>query len=284
MTHRGGLSYAFTTDGAIAKAYEAALGDPLRNPYTPDEWMRRLARLPLLYPPGERFHYSVGIDVLGFIIGRIAGKPFRQVLMERLFTPLGMKDTDFYVPPEKRDRAAVLYHFDAATNALKPVPALHLDTPPDFCGGGGGLTSTIDDYLTFARMLLNKGSLDGRRYLKPETVAMMTTNRLTDAQREVTFLGLPFWLSQGFGLGVSMVLDPAKQEWMGSGSKGAFGWPGAFGTWWQADPVEDMVLIYMVQNAIPLTPGSASQLATGQGLGGRGALAMFQKTVYAALR
>ena len=103
------------------------------------------------------------------------------------------------------------------------------------------------------------------------------------AQREVPFMGIPFWLGQGFGLGVSVITDPEKQAWMGAGSEGSFGWPGAFGTWWQADPVEDMVMIYLIQNSIPLEPEAASQLATGQRMGGRAALPVFQKLTYAAL-
>jgi CubicO group peptidase (beta-lactamase class C family) len=96
-------------------------------------------------------------------------------------------------------------------------------------------------------------------------------------------MGIPFWGGQGFGLGLSVITDPEKQAWMGAGSKGAFGWPGAFGTWWQADPAEDMVMIYLIQNSMPLEPGSAAQLATGQRMGGRAALPIFQKLVYAAL-
>lgn len=112
---------------------------------------------------------------------------------------------------------------------------------------------------------------------------MMTANRLTDAQRQIPFMGIPFWLGQGFGLGLSVITDPEKQAWMGAGNKGAVGWPGAFGTWWQADPSEELILIYLIQNSMPLSADSAAQLATGQRLGGRMALPLFQKGVYAAL-
>jgi len=132
-------------------------------------------------------------------------------------------------------------------------------------------------------MMLGKGEVDGVRLVKPETVDMMATNRLTDAQRQIPFMGIPFWLGQGFGLGVSVITDPQLQAWVGAGSEGAFGWPGAFGTWWQADPAEDMVLIYLIQNSMPLGPDAASQLATGQRMGGRAALPVFQKMVYGAL-
>ncbi len=283
MTHRSGLAYGFTSIGPIAHAYEHALGSPLSNPHGPDQWMEKLAGLPLSFAPGERFHYSHATDVLGFLVGRIAGMPFRDFLMQRILGPLGMVDTDFWCPPEKRDRMAHLYRLDEANDRLDDVSFPHEDHAPHFCGGGGGLISTADDYLKFARLMLNKGELDGVRLISPETHALMTANRLTPQQREIPFMGIPFWMGQGFGLGVSMITDPEKQAWMGAGSEGSFGWPGAFGTWWQADPEEDMVMIYLIQNSMPLGPEAASQLATGQRLGGRAALPAFQKLTYAAL-
>jgi CubicO group peptidase (beta-lactamase class C family) len=283
MTHRSGLAYGFTSIGPIAHAYEAALGSPLANPHAPDHWMARLAELPLSYPPGERFHYSHATDVLGFLVGRIAGTTFQAFLQKRILGPLGMVDTDFWCPPEKRDRMARLYRIDPETDKLQDVSFVHEDAQPAFCGGGGGLISTVDDYLKFARLMLNRGELDGVRLISPETHALMTANRLTPEQREIPFMGIPFWMGQGFGLGVSVITDPEKQAWMGAGSEGAFGWPGAFGTWWQADPAEDMVLIYLIQNSMPLGPEAAAQLATGQRMGGRVALPVFQKQAYAAL-
>jgi CubicO group peptidase (beta-lactamase class C family) len=283
MTHRAGLAYGFTSIGPIAHAHQKALGDVLNAPLAADAWMKALGGLPLSYPPGERFHYSHATDVLGFLVGRIAGMDFRDFLMSRVFEPLGMADTDFYIPPEKRSRGAVVYSLDDKTGALEPVAFRTHDTPPAFCGGGGGLVSTADDYLKFARPLLNGGEVDGVRLLKPETVAMMRTNRLTEAQRAVPFMGIPFWLGQGFGLGLSVIMNPELQAWMGAGSEGSFGWPGAFGTWWQADPVEDLIILYLVQNSMPLGPEAAAQLATGQRMGARVALPMFQKAVYAAL-
>ncbi len=283
LTHRAGLAYGFTSMGPIAHAHEAALGDVLNASLSPDAWMKALGALPLSYPPGERFHYSHATDVLGFIVGRIAGMDFRSFLMERVFAPLGMSDTDFYIPPEKRDRAAVVYRQDDDTGALSPVAFARHDSPPAFCGGGGGLVSTADDYLKFARMLLNGGELEGTRLLAADTVALLRANRLTEAQRAIPFMGLPFWLGQGFGFGLSVITDAEKNAWMGAGTEGAFGWPGAFGTWWQADPAEDLVILYLIQNSMPLGPEAAAQLATGQRLGARLALPMFQKAVYAAL-
>jgi CubicO group peptidase (beta-lactamase class C family) len=283
MTHRAGLAYGFTSMGPIAQAHETALGPALGTPLTPDEWMKRLGGLPLSYQPGARFHYSHATDVLGFIVARIEGKPLDQVLQDRVFGPLGMTDTAFHVPPEKSDRAAKLYRINPETDAMEEVAFPYYPAPPVFAAGGGGLVSTADDYLKFARLMLGKGEVDGVRLLKTETMEMMTADRLTEAQKAIPFMGIPFWLGQGFGLGVSVITDPVKQAWMGAGNAGAFGWPGAFGTWWQADPAADMVLIYLIQNSMPLGPEAAAQLATGQRMGGRAALPVFQKMVYGAL-
>jgi len=283
MTHRSGLAYGFTSIGPIAQAHEDRLGPPLGNPLTPDGWLKALGTLPLSYPPGERFHYSHSTEVLGFLVARIEGKPLGQVLRDRIFAPLGMDDTFFWCPPEKRERMAKLYRIDPDTDRLQDVSYAHTEEEPAFEGGGGGLISTVDDYLKFARMMLGKGEVDGVRLVKAETVEMMTKNRLTDAQRQIPFMGLPFWLGQGFGLGVSVITDAEKQAWMGAGSEGAFGWPGAFGTWWQADPAEDMLLIYLIQDSMPLGPEAVANMASRRGLGGRAALPIFQKMVYAAL-
>ena len=283
MTHRSGFAYAFTSSGPIGKAHEDVLGQPLDNNKTPDQWLAALATLPLTYPPGQQLHYSHSTEVLGFLIGRVTGTTYRDFIMERILSPLGMKDTDFYVPKDKRDRAAVVYQQDQETGTLKPVPFPQYDSPPAYTAGGGGLISTLDDYLLFARMLLNKGELNGRRYIARETFELMTTNHLTEDQRQIPFLGMPMWSGLGFGLGLSVVMDPVKHEWMGAGSQGSFGWPGAFGTWWQADPRKNMILIFLIQNYTPLTPDMAGQAVTGARMGARVACPMFQKMVYGAL-
>jgi CubicO group peptidase (beta-lactamase class C family) len=283
MTHRSGLAYGFTSVGPIGKAHDDTIGSPFDVPHSTDEWLKRLGSLPLTYPPGVQFHYSQATDVLGFLVGRIAGTSYRDFIMQRILNPLGMKDTDFYVPVAKRDRAAIVYRQDQAAGALSPVPFPHYDAPQDFASGGGGLISTADDYLAFARMMLNGGELNGTRYLKRETVEMMRTNRLTPEQRAIPFLGLPFWLGQGFGLGLSVVMEPEKHDWMGTASKGSFGWPGIFGTWWQADPEKNMILMFLVQNYVQPSPDMAVQAVTGARMGARLACPMFQKIVYGAL-
>ena len=216
FTHRAGLAYAFTSIGPIAKAYEQALPPGL----APDDWLKALGALPLSFQPGERFHYSHATDVLGFLVGRVAGTSLRDFLCERVFAPLNMPDTDFFAPAAKQARTAKVYRQDAASAVLSEVPFPQLDAPPKFCSGGGGLLAPIDDYLQFARMLLQDGELDGTRLLQPASVNLMCANRLTEAQRQITFMGMPFWGGQGFGLGVSVITDPAKQAWMGAGNAG----------------------------------------------------------------
>jgi CubicO group peptidase (beta-lactamase class C family) len=283
MTHRAGLAYAFTSVGPIAQAHEDALGSPLGTPLTPDQWLKALGGLPLSYPPGQQFHYSHATEVLGFLVARVAGKPLGEVLKARIFGPLGMVDTDFWCPPQKRGRMAKLYKMGDEPGTLEDVSLPHVDAQPTYEAGGGGLISTADDYLKFARMLLGNGEVDGVRLLKAQTVADMRANRLTDAQRQIPFMALPFWLSQGFGLGLSMILDPQAHQWLGAGSKGSFGWPGAFGTWWQADPEEDLIVIYLIQDSMPLGPEAVANMSARRGLGARAALPVFQKQVYAAI-
>ncbi len=282
LTHRSGLAYAFTSMGPIAYAHDKDLGSALVNSLTPNRWLKALGQLPLSHQPGDRFHYSHATDVLGFLLARIEGKRLGQVLQDRIFGPLGMTDTAFWVPPEKRDRMAHLYEAPAEGGPLKDVSFPDTDAPAAYEGGGGGLISTADDYLKFARAMLGGGAVDGVRLVKPETIALMSANRLTPEQRALPFIGMPFWFSQGFGLGVSMIMDPALHQMMGAGSEGAFGWPGAFGTWWQADPAEDLILIYLVQDSMALGPEAVTAMQAGRPTG-RVALPAFQKLAYAAI-
>jgi CubicO group peptidase (beta-lactamase class C family) len=281
LTHRSGLAYGFTSMGPIAYAHEEKLGSALANTHSPDSWLKALGELPLSYQPGDRFHYSHATDVLGFLVARIEGKSIGEVLQARVFGPLGMVDTSFWVAPEKRGRMAKLYQAPPE-GALKDVSLPHGATPPAFEGGGGGLISTADDYLKFARMMLGRGEVDGVRLVKPETIDLMAANRLTEEQRGHGFMGMPFWLSQGFGLGLSMILDAEKHQWMGAGAEGSYGWPGAFGTWWQADPANDMILIFLIQDSMPLGPEAVTAMQ-GQRPTGRIGGPIFQKIVYAAL-
>jgi len=257
MTHRSGLAYAFSVSGPLSRAYMR-----LSMRQEPDAWLRELAALPLVHQPGERLTYSHATDVLGFLLSRIEGKPLHEVLAERIFAPLRMADTGFHVTAEARGRAATMYKLDADNRLQHDVMGPPKITPPRFAEGGGGLWSTADDYLRFARMLLADGSIDGVRVLSAESVRQMRADRLTREQKTVPFLGAPFWVGRGFGLGLSVVTDPAKaSQLFGPGGAGTFGWPGAYGTWWQADPTRELILIYLVQNHPDLSADAAASVA-----------------------
>jgi CubicO group peptidase (beta-lactamase class C family) len=258
LTHRSGLAYAFSATGPLAQAY---LRLPMRQ--HPDKWLAELAELPLVSQPGDRMTYSHATEVLGIILSRIEGKGLHEVLAERIFGPLGMPDTGFFVTAEGRRRAATMYTLDqdgrlSHDTAIGP-PRI---TAPAFCQGGGGLFSTVDDYLRFARMLLGGGEVEGTRVVSSGSVQLMRTNRLTDEQMRQPFLGSPYWVGRGFGLGLSVVTDPAKSRPLfGPGGVGTFGWPGAYGTWWQADPTVDRILIYLVQNHPTMATDAAAAVA-----------------------
>lgn len=257
MTHRSGLAYAFSVSGPISKAY--AHVSPRQDQ---DHWLAEIAELPLLHQPGERLTYSHSTEVLGILLSRIEGKPLHTVLDERIFAPLGMTDTGFFISPESRSRAATMYRLNTdaelCDDAMGPIPV----RVPRFCQGGGGLVSTIDDYLTFARMLLNGGSVDGVRVLSEESAAAMRSDRLTADQRRQPFLGSPFWIGRGFGLNLAVITDPTRSAPLfGPGGLGAFGWPGAYGTWWQADPSNDLIVIYLIQNYPDLSSSAAAAVA-----------------------
>jgi len=283
LTHRSGIPYAFFSEGPLKAAYETTLGDPAMNHMSPDDWLAALGTLPLAYQPGERFHYGHSTDVLGFLIGRVEGKPFREVLKERIFAPLGMADTDFWLPPEKRGRLASVYKFDESLGRLARVDIEMYDKPPAYTPGGGGLISSAADYHRFARMLLGGGELEGVRLLQPETVRLMRTNRLTDAQRKIPFAGMDLWQKSGFGLGLSTAEDPVDNPYF-CGAPGSVTWPGIYGTWWQADPVNDLVMIYLVQHQVPVSANAGATIATGVGASGRRALPVYQHGIYAALQ
>ena len=283
LTHRSGIAYAFFSEGPLKQAYEEALGDPAMNRLTPDEWLAALGTLPLAYQPGELFHYGHSTDVLGFLIGRLLGKPLRSVLREMIFAPLGMENTDFWLPQDRRGHLASLYRYDeTAGQLLRVVPDMY-DEPPAYTPGGGGLISSAPDYHRFALMLLGGGEHDGVRLLKPETVQLMRTNRLTDAQRQVSFAGMPLWQKSGFGLGLSIAEDPIDNPYA-CGAPGSITWPGIFGTWWQADPVHDLIMIYLIQHQVPVSANSGATIATGRGAAGRRALPVYQRAIYGALQ
>ena len=279
MTHRSGLAYAFSVGGPISRAYGQV---SLRQDQ--DHWLAEVAALPLVHQPGERLTYSQSTEVLGIALSRIEGKSLHIVLKDRILEPLGMADTGFYITAEARRRAATMYTLDEADalqhGVMGPIPIRE----PRFCQGGAGLVSTVDDYLLFARMLLGGGTVDGVRVLSQESVQSMRTNRLSAEQQGQPFLGAPFWLGRGFGLNLSVVTDPARSaQLFGPGGLGTFGWPGAYGTWWQADPANELILIYLIQNYPDLTAAAAAVAGNTAQTRLQSAQPKFVRRTYAAL-
>jgi CubicO group peptidase (beta-lactamase class C family) len=222
--------------------------------FGPDEWIARLGALPLAHQPGTAWMYHTGADVLGLLIARATGRPLADFLRERIFEPLGMRDTGFHVPKEKLERLAVPYAADPLTGALarRPEPRDgEWDRPPAFPSGAGGpsLLSTADDYLAFCRMLLRKGCYDGGRILSRPAVELMTSDHLTPAQKagNEVFLGTGGW---GFGLAVD-----ARRDDLAVGP-GRFGWTGGLGTEAYTDPAEDLIGVLLTQCALasPVPP------------------------------
>ncbi len=209
----------------------------------PDEWMRRLGSMPLLAQPGEKWLYNTGADVLGVLIGRVTGQSFGAFLTERIFGPLGMKDTAFFVPAGKIDRLATSYirNADGKFDVFDVTAGGHWSSPPAFESGGGGLVSTADDYLAFCQMMLNKGRLGKERILSRPSVELMTTDHLTPEQKAEAFLF--FGDSSGWGFGMSVINKRTDLPL----SPGRFGWDGGLGTSAHSDPQEDLVGILLTQ-------------------------------------
>ena len=262
LRHTSGLTYGFQQRSNVDAAYRAKKIGEVEKSGTMQSMIDDLADIPLEFSPGEAWNYSVSTDVLGYLIEKISGKPFQQFLKERIFDPLGMKDTDFFVPKDKAHRFAACYNATPGGMAAFHSPGLKGDltlqddpttssflTPPSFISGGGGLCSTAADYLAFCRALLNRGELGGTRLLGPKTLALMTTNHLpggkdlTQLSRslfsEATFAGV------GFGLGFSVTMDPAQT--LIPGSAGEYAWGGAATTSFWIDPAEDLIAIFMTQ-------------------------------------
>jgi CubicO group peptidase (beta-lactamase class C family) len=278
LTHRAGLTYGDFHRGPISRAYRDALGGDIDSDVAPNDWITRLSQLPLIHQPGEIMSYGRATDLLGLLIARIEGEPLHAVLKRRIFDPIGMKDTSFLVPPDKRHRRAAAYGFSDEGRLIKRTAwnGVVVEERPlemTYESGGQGLWSTVDDYLRFARLFLSDGSVDGVCFLRSETLARMMTNQLTGAQRASSgWLGRkPFAAGRGFGLGLSVVLETDRNDLMCRGGGGTVSWPGAYGGWWQADPNDGSILIFLAHNMVDL-----AQMAKGIGLGVWAAIDAFQ--------
>lgn len=251
LTHRAGFANGLFPQGPIGAAQGPLQSHLLllSGELDIDAWLGHLGSLPLCYAPGERMTYGYTTDVLGMLVQRVSGVPFADFVRTRLFEPLGMKDTAFFVPEEKYERLCEGCTVDPKTLQRvidDPVVGSRWGKPPRLPSGAAGLVSTADDYLQFARMLLAGGALHGERFLGRKTIELMTTDFLTPRQRGMDFFSASgFWAGHGFGLGVSVVDNPAAEGMLTS--IGQYGWGGAYGTHWFNDPREDMACVLMIQ-------------------------------------
>lgn len=222
-------------------------GPPVpQTPWTPDEWMAKFGELPLMAQPGETWMYNTGSLVLGVLIARAAGTSLPDFLETRIFAPLGMKDTGFYVPADKLDRFQPAFSMDFTKNERfleDPIDG-QWSAPPPFPSAAGGLVSTVDDYLAFARMLLNNGAYPGGRLLSEASVAEMTRDQLTPEQKAGAGLGPGFFDGHGWGYGVMVYTAPDTI----SPTPGRYGWDGGYGTSWANDPNTGLIGLMFTQS------------------------------------
>jgi len=251
LRHTSGLTYGFQQRSNVDAAYRELKIGEIEKAGTLETMIADLAKLPLEFSPGEAWNYSVSTDVLGYLIGKISGKPFEQFLKERILDPLGMTDTDFFVPAAKAHRLAACYSADGKGGMkLQDDPATSsFLQPPSLISGGGGLCSTAADYLTFCRALLGGGELGGVRLIGPKTLALMTSNHLPGG-RDLTEMSRSLfseagYAGVGFGLGFSVTMNPAQM--LIPGSRGEYAWGGAASTAFWIDPAEELIAIFMTQ-------------------------------------
>lgn len=240
LTHTSGLGY-----GEGNTLVDSMYNSVNFRERTLKDMIQKLSKIPLYYQPGTKWNYSMSTDVLGYLVEVISGKPLDKFLKERIFIPLKMKDTDFYVPKEKINRVPALY--GPADNSgikvlIKPDTVSNISTPKKYLSGGAGLFSTANDYMIFSQMLLNKGEYDHIRLLGEKTVEYMTANHLSADLLPTKGYGAPR-PGNGFGLGFAVVYDNIQPKIISS--VGNYWWAGALGTFFLIDPSEQLIIIFM---------------------------------------
>ena len=247
MSHTAGFGYGLGGDDPVNQAFrdKGVLSSP-----DLDTYISKVATIPLLFQPGSNWSYSTAVDIQGYIVQKISGKPFGQYLQEKIFTPLGMTDTAFFVPEAKRDRFSDVFTLNPEAGELVPLDDPRFAYRQGAFGmeaGGHGLVSTLADYARFSQMMVNEGELNGVRILRPETVQLMQTNVLPEGFHlfsDGTGTNLST-AGHGFGLDFGVIVDPSA-----TGTKmpaGSYYWGGAAGTWFWIDPVNDLFFVGMVQ-------------------------------------
>jgi CubicO group peptidase (beta-lactamase class C family) len=257
MSHTAGFTYGFFGNTPVDDLYRKA---NLLGSKNLQDFIDKIAKLPLLYQPGKGWTYSISMDIEGYIVEKLSGQSLPDFMRANIFKPLDMKDAAFYVPADKRDRFSAVYT-TGNNGELIPAPASASGRPTDYTGeptmpsGGGGMVSTAEDYYRFAQMLLNSGELDGKRILSPATVKLMTSNHVPTELLDGRFgIGqLVMRPGMGYGYNCAVEFDPPEANL--STGKGTFFWDGAAGTWFWADPTNDVVFIGMIQRMLsPASP------------------------------
>jgi CubicO group peptidase (beta-lactamase class C family) len=270
LTHTAGFTYSEFQQGKLKDDYFKILGGDIDTGLSNEEWIKGLATLPLVSQPGELFNYGKSTDLLGLLISFVEAKSLGKVMEEKIFEPLGMCDTFFYVPASKRNRCASNFGFnefgELTTLDRVPLNMAMKERPSDlsFESGGQGLWSTINDYLKFASIFVDNGRSNGKQLLKKESIDLMCSNHLTPYQREHSKLmgNALFKENYGFGLGLSVVTNENQYTSIPcTGTMGSVGWPGAYGAWWTADPMNKAVSIFFSHSMT-----SPEQLAQGIGM------------------
>jgi CubicO group peptidase (beta-lactamase class C family) len=239
--HTSGLSYGFT-GSEVDKMYQQLFSKP--DEISRDNILTKIAAIPLVHEPGSAWNYGVSTDVIGFLVEKLSGKKLGEYMQETIFTPLGMKDTGFYVSTDKVARLSQIYTANPKTGqtiVMQNEPLGNYKSDPEIHNAGGGLVSTMQDYFTFAQMMLNGGEINGVRILGRKTVDYLSSNHLPENL-------IPFAQDakgEGYGLAMSVTVDPGMSGFMSS--KGNYGWGGAASTYFRVDPVENIVMISMAQ-------------------------------------
>jgi CubicO group peptidase (beta-lactamase class C family) len=256
MTHTAGFTYGIFGNSLVDKMY---VDQRVWQSQSLKDMIDKLAKTPLLYQPGTRWVYSASMDIQGYIVEKLSGQSLPDFIQERILRPLGMKDTGFFVPKEKRNRFATLYATDQkreliANAAEGNAPVTNYATQPLMPSGGGGMVSTAEDYLRFAQMLLNQGELDGVRILAPAAVQLMTSNHLAPSLMTGEFSAGPEKIRPGMGWGYDCAVFSDPQQADEVVGKGTFFWWGAADTWFWVDPTNDLIFVGMTQ--LMYSPGA----------------------------
>lgn len=252
MSHTAGFSYDWSAVPPIGQMYR---DKQVTQSKTLQEMIDKLSTIPLNYQPGKGWRYSVSMDIEGYLVEKLSGQSLPDFMHDHIFAPLGMKDTGFYVPQDKRSRFAANYRYNAQTKQLDALPTENgiptdFTTQPTMPSGGGGIVSTIDDYYRFALMLSKGGVLGNTRILAPSTVKLMTSNHIPMPVINGEYGHFGIGLSQmrpgfGYGYNCAVMYDPPAANL--TDGKGTFFWDGAAGTWFWVDPTNDVVFVGMIQ-------------------------------------